>query len=447
MSFTHWLSNRLGLSFRAASRRKPPAARRSIRLSLELLEDRTLLSSYTAATTSELIADITAANNAGGTNTITLAANTTFDLTAVNNATTGKKGLGANGLPVIKQGDNLTIIGNGDIIERSTAAGTAAFRLFQVAQGSSLTLQNVKLQNGLAQGSAGAPAADGGAFYNLGTLTVSGSTLSGNSAGGYGGAINNKGTLTVSGSSLSDNSAGSGGGINNEGMLTVSNSTLLRNAGDGIKNSGTATVSGSTLSYNSSHASGGGIVNFGGGTLALVGSTLSYNTAPNNGGGIHNTATLTISGGSTLSNNTAVGSSGGGIWSGGGTVTISGSSLLGNSAGAGGGIFIQGSRSTLAISGGCTISGNTASGYGGGIEVYSGTATISGCTLSGNSAVVAGGGIFINTYGTVTVKNSSSITGNTAPVGFGADVDNLGVLYEDISSNIGILDGNPAVPI
>jgi len=47
----------------------------------------------------------------------------------------------------------------------------------------------------------------------------------------------------------------------------------------------------------------------------------------------------------------------------------------------------------------------------------------------------------------VTVKNSSSITGNTAPVGFGADVYNLGVLYLDSTSIIGILDGNPAVPI
>jgi hypothetical protein len=47
----------------------------------------------------------------------------------------------------------------------------------------------------------------------------------------------------------------------------------------------------------------------------------------------------------------------------------------------------------------------------------------------------------------VTVKNSSNITGNTAPVGFGADVYNQGVLYLDSSSTIGILDGNPAVRI
>jgi hypothetical protein len=48
---------------------------------------------------------------------------------------------------------------------------------------------------------------------------------------------------------------------------------------------------------------------------------------------------------------------------------------------------------------------------------------------------------------TLTVKNVSIITGNTAPDGFGADVYNLGVLYLDSTSNIGIFDGNPWVPI
>ena len=63
---------------------------------------------------SELIADINAANTAGGSNTIVLMANTTFDLTAVNNTTNG-----ANGLPVIVNRDTLTISGQGgDIIQR-----------------------------------------------------------------------------------------------------------------------------------------------------------------------------------------------------------------------------------------------------------------------------------------------------------------------------------------
>ena len=129
----------------------------------EVLEVRSLLSSYTAASVSALVADINASNANGGTNTITLAASTKFDLTARDNITNG-----LNGLPVIsgKNGaDNLTIVGTGDTIERSFAVGSP-FRLFDVASGNSLTLRNVTLRNGRAYGSGAA--ADGGGIFNQG---------------------------------------------------------------------------------------------------------------------------------------------------------------------------------------------------------------------------------------------------------------------------------------
>jgi hypothetical protein len=89
------------------------------------LEQAMGLSNLNAATVCDLIADINAANKAGGSNTITLTAPTTspYVLTAVDNTTDG-----ATGLPVISVGnkktgaDNLTIVGNSDIIERSTAS-------------------------------------------------------------------------------------------------------------------------------------------------------------------------------------------------------------------------------------------------------------------------------------------------------------------------------------
>jgi hypothetical protein len=46
----------------------------------------------------------------------------------------------------------------------------------------------------------------------------------------------------------------------------------------------------------------------------------------------------------------------------------------------------------------------------------------------------------------VIVENSTRITGNTAS-DLGADVYNLGVLYLDSTSTIGILYGNPPVLI
>ena len=84
---------------------------------------------------------------------------------------------------------------------------------------------------------------EGGGILNLGTLTVSGCTLSGNRSAGAGGGIANFGTLTVSGCYLSNNQTISGGGIYNEGTATVSNSTVSGNIafeGGGIYNQGYA---------------------------------------------------------------------------------------------------------------------------------------------------------------------------------------------------------------
>ena len=167
---------------------------------IEALECRTLLTAYAAATAAQLVADIKAANTSGGVNTITLTAATAspYVLSAVDNKTDGP-----TGLPVIGKKDNLTIIGNGDTIERSSAAGTPAFRLFDMAGGASLTLQNVTLQDGLASGLGAS--AEGGAIFNQGTLILSGVTVQNNTAevSGFGGA------------------SGAGGGIWSNGSLTL----------------------------------------------------------------------------------------------------------------------------------------------------------------------------------------------------------------------------------
>jgi predicted outer membrane repeat protein len=318
---------------------------------------------------------------------------------------------------------NVTIAGPG--AGELTINGNHASRVFEVAKGAnSVTVSGLTIGSG--------QAVVGGGILNRGTLMLSGSILAGNIAAGsiyvagsgVGGGIENVGTLTVSGSTLAGNSATlGGGGIANGGKLTVTNSTLSANTanndGGGINNDGTLTITGSTLSGNVTLISGGGIVN--GGTLMISGSTLSGNSASESGGGIYNIGTLTVSG-SSLSGNTAA-------YEGGGILTASG--FGGNTA------MVSNS----------TLSGNTAAYEGGGIYVTGGTLTVSGSALTGNSATSEGGGIYIGAYGTVTVKNSSSITGNTAPVGFGADIDNQGALYLDGTSIIGVLDGNLAVPI
>ena len=149
----------------------------------------------------------------------------------------------------------------------------------------------------------------GGGIYNGGgTLTVSNSTLSSNSAhdmydGGGGIASYSvmcefgyfSGKLTVINSTLSGNSAfsspgsiyGSTGGgiyIGYRTTATIINSTLSGNltkgAGGAILSFGTATIINSTLSGNSADDSGGSIVNSQGGTLTLGNNIIAGNTAP-----------------------------------------------------------------------------------------------------------------------------------------------------------------------
>src|SRR5262249_53723042 len=143
---------------------------------------------------------------------------------------------------------------------------------------------------------------------------VSGSTLSGNSAtadvtrrfpvGGFGGGIYSfsfwgaVAAVTVSDSTLSGNSATQGGGAIYQGTFATASvpltaSTLPGNpagAGAAISNDlgATLAVRGCTFSGNTAGDSGGAIYNSG--TATLKDSTLSGNTAGANGGGIFNDA-------------------------------------------------------------------------------------------------------------------------------------------------------------
>jgi energy-coupling factor transporter ATP-binding protein EcfA2 len=197
------------------------------------------------------------------------------------------------------------------------------------------------------------------------TVTIFGLTFKdSNNSTSVTGFIDNQGTLTMSNSTVSGNTASSSGGTyDTNGTLTLSNSS----GGGGISNFGTLTLSNSTVSGNRA-IGGGGIGNFG--TLTLSNSTVSGNTADVFGSGIYNTGTLILNN-STVSGNTTDGE-GGGI-SNFGTLTLSNSTVLDNTASSGGGIDNQGTFTTTTNMNiiNSTISGNKASNVGGGILIQS----------------------------------------------------------------------------
>ena len=98
----------------------------------------------------------------------------------------------------------VTIIGNGNVI----FDGGDSTRLFQVNTGASLELDDLTLQNG-------GGVADGGAIYNAdgGTLTITDSTFSDNSATAGGAIYNSRGALAITFSTFIGNSANEGGAI------------------------------------------------------------------------------------------------------------------------------------------------------------------------------------------------------------------------------------------
>jgi hypothetical protein len=186
---------------------------------------------------------------------------------------------------------------------------------------------------------------EGGAIFNYGTLTITGSILSSNKATGAnanGGGIAtlylgtaNPGALTVTNTTISGNSAVTeGGGImNGSATITITNSTISGNSGSqgaGIENDGIATISGSTISRNTGTASGGGIFSNGG--LTITNSTVSGNSAFSDGGGIESGGTALSISFTTISGNTAGG--GGGLTNF-GTNTIVRNSILANNLSAG----------------------------------------------------------------------------------------------------------------
>jgi hypothetical protein len=332
---------------RLFSRKSPPPLLRPARFrpALEALEDRLAPANFKIANgdVAGLIAAITTSNSNNQADMINLAAGSTYTLSAADNSDFGPTGLPnivLDGSPANK----LTINGNGATIGRSTASGTPAFRLLDVAAGASLTLENLTLQNGLASGLG--VSVRGGAIYSQGTLALNGVTVQNNTAQGTDGASGSRGP----GGDARGGAIYVGGGA-----VTLNNSTLSDNGAQGGRGAD------GDIGGNGGAAWGGAIYVNGGASATLINSTLSGNTAQGGQGG---------------SGEDGVGPPGQGL---------------------GGGLYIDGTVTLTNL----TVSGNSASWDGGGLSINAGTATLTNTIIAGNS-----GGFDLDIFGDYSGRNN-----------------------------------------
>jgi hypothetical protein len=260
-------------------------------------------------------------------------------------------------------GSNTTINGNAPMLQDG---------VIDILNNADVTIRGLTIAGGLRQVSGG------GIRKQNGRLTLVNSTVTANSvpspaAFGGGGIFNGPGDMLILSSTVSLNAAPKGGGIWNIGTLTLTNSTLYSNhatagSGGGINNAGTLAVSKSQVTANDAFYSGGGIANFN--VLNVTRTSFAGNRADSdadsvgNGGGIHNGGTLLLDHSLVLINSA--------VWGGGinnedlAIATILFTSIYSNSViGAGGGLSNQLDATASLVN--STLSANSASASGGGI--------------------------------------------------------------------------------
>jgi parallel beta helix pectate lyase-like protein len=280
----------------------------------------TLVGAITAANTDTVTGGCSAGS---GADILILPSESTQTLTAVNNNTNGPTGLPVITSELTIEGNGSTITRDSALEFRILAVGATGNLTLKdtVVSGGAATegrgeggidnagilaLSDVQVERNTAY--------FGGGIDNSGSLTFNCCAILSNTAASAAGIRNFYfGTMALTNVDIEGNAARYGsGGAENDGTLTLSASTVSGNTGStgGISNGGTLTLSDCTVEGNTADGSGGGVKNAS--SLTLTNSTISGNTAADRGGGVYNRETLTLTN-STVSRN-ASGRLGGGLF-------------------------------------------------------------------------------------------------------------------------------------
>ncbi|GHA20591.1 hypothetical protein GCM10008090_33120 [Arenicella chitinivorans] len=162
-------------------------------------------------------------------------------------------------------------------------------------------------------------------------LVISGGSASVGATRGGGLYAGDWSSVSISNSTLSGNSASVGGGLHaqDSASVSISNSTLSGNSarfyGGGLhaQDSASVSISNSTLSGNSAHSRGGGLYAEYSASVSIINSTLSGNSAVFGGGGLVATDTASVS-----INNSIVANSAGDACDGIGIIAIATDSIV-----------------------------------------------------------------------------------------------------------------------
>jgi uncharacterized repeat protein (TIGR01451 family)/CSLREA domain-containing protein len=325
------------------------------------------------------------------------------DLHLVNTAVASNATSGYGGGVFVTGGSQLTLVG-GQIVSNTGKRG-GGLRVY--SPGSAFTQTGDSLIAYNVVSGTGYDGSGGGVYVsNSARAALAGARILSNTAGGYGGGVfaGAGSVVTLDGGQIISNAAFYGGGVSVD-----SSGTAFTQTGDSL------------IAYNAA-VYGGGVYARQWGRATFVGGRILSNTASNNGGGLRLDASYVALIDAQVNANSA-GSNGGGAYLNQASVTLDGGQIAGNTAKRGGGMYISNASTILTQTGASIIAYNVVTGtgtdgWGGGLYISAGRATLRGGQIAGNVASENGGGVYASDSGHLMLQEGR-VLGNTAGDGGG----------------------------